>query len=422
MTATAAFSVPTTAVEFHKELEALRARFRAMEPELELTVRDPAEGVEGYVVVWNTGISNGGPLHACGKGGTRVLKTLTLDDVKRLARAMAEKNAAAGLPLGGAKSGLKIDSADPAYERKYKRFVELCRPVLHENGGVFGGFGYDVGCIPPKNAIWACEQLGSRRSFTGKPVDMGGTDYDKEGIAGLGVAVAARTLIAENGGAAAGKAFSVQGTGAMGAAVIRYFSEFGGKLACVSDPKFGGTWSLRAAPSAALIDALSHQKREEAQKLLEAEADKISAASDDALYAAVDVVFPCAMEDVLRKDNADKVKAAFVAEGANNPTTDEAHEILFKKGVKLVPDVIANSGGIIAAFVEMTSQISAEENAKTRANVVAAKNMTMAKVEKNARRLARLVNSLGVRPDLAGDYMAYCNIFYGLDALQEKAA
>ena len=174
---------------FYAELASLQAYFEAMQPELEVTLRDPALGIEGYVVVWNTGISVGGPLERCGKGGTRITPTVSLQEVKMLARTMALKNAAAGLALGGAKSGLKLDPAAPGFEKQYRRFVRLCAPLLREKGGVFGGFGFDIGGRP-EHALWACDELNSTRCFTGKPLHMGGTDYDREGIAGLGVAVA----------------------------------------------------------------------------------------------------------------------------------------------------------------------------------------------------------------------------------------
>jgi glutamate dehydrogenase (NAD(P)+) len=179
---------------FHAELKELTQFFGAMQPELEVTVRDPALGVEGYVVVWNTGISVGGPLERSGKGGTRITPNVTLDEVKMLARTMALKNAAAGLPLGGAKSGLKLDPSAPGFEKQYRRFVRLCAPLLHENGGPFGGFGFDIGARP-EHALWACDELKSTRSFTGKPLNMGGTDYDREGIAGLGVAVSGQNKL-----------------------------------------------------------------------------------------------------------------------------------------------------------------------------------------------------------------------------------
>ena len=165
-------------------------------------MRDPTLGVEGYVVVWNTGISVGGPLERCGKGGTRITPGVSLDEVKMLARTMALKNAAAGLPLGGAKSGLKLDPDAPGFERQYRRFVRLCAPLLRENGGVFGGFGFDIGGRP-EQALWACDELKSTRCFTGKPLHMGGTDYDREGIAGLGVAIAAQTMLQVKGDAPA---------------------------------------------------------------------------------------------------------------------------------------------------------------------------------------------------------------------------
>src|SRR6476661_2200080 len=227
--------------EFHAELKGLQERFMLMQPELEVTVRDPALGVEGYVVVWNTGISVGGPLERSGKGGTRITPTVTLEEVKMLARTMALKNAAAGLPLGGAKSGLRLDPSAPGFEKQYRRFVRLCAPFLHENGGPFGGFGFDIGARP-EHALWACDELKSTRSFTGKPLSMGGTDYDREGIAGLGVAVAGATMLEVKGDRAANSTFAIQGMGAMGAAVLRYFSETGARLATLGDPKYGGAW------------------------------------------------------------------------------------------------------------------------------------------------------------------------------------
>jgi len=406
--------IPASAVEFQKELAELRQRFEAMNPELEVTVRDPAMGVEGYVVVWNTGISKGGPLEFMGKGGTRILKDLSLEQVKRLARAMARKNAAAGLAFGGSKSGIKMDANDPDYEKKYRRFTQLCKPLLHENGGIFGGFGWDVGCKPPLNAVWACDELKSLRCHTGKPVDLGGTDYDIEGIAGLGVAVAAQTVVEENGEACKGKTFSVQGMGAMGAAVTKYFTERGGNLKCFSDPKYGGTWLLNDAASPALVAALFGQKKDEAASLMAKEGKKISDDSAESLYADVDVMFPCAMEDQLRKDNAGKIRARYVVEGANNPTTEDAYRILFEKGVKHVPDIIANPGGVIAAFVELASKVTPEENVKTRAKVKEAKETTIARVSANVKRLVEIVNTLKVPAHEAGDFMALSNIFYGL--------
>lgn len=409
-----------TTEAFYAELEALKARFMKMEPELEVTVRDPDQGVEGYVVVWNTGICKGGPFDkngkGIGKGGTRVLPDLSLSDVKRLARAMAEKNAAAGLPLGGAKSGLRYDSKAPDYEQKFRRFAKLVQNsgILAEDGGIFGGFGYDVGCKPPLNAIWACEELGTKGSFTGKPINMGGTDYDREGIAGLGVAVAARTLMKVRGRNIAETSFAVQGVGAMGAAVIRYFKEFGGILKYVSDPRLGGLWELESADTQPLVDALFAQETDKAAALLQQRGRLVSPDASQVLVQPVDILFPCALEDVLTDKNAALVQAAFVCEGANNPTSDEAHRILFERGITVIPDIIANPGGIISAFVELSSDVPDDENLATRAKTVLARKMTEDRVERNVIELLGYVDNLAIQPDKAGDFMAYRNIFYGI--------
>lgn len=389
--------------KFSEELSQLNDQFSSMDPELEMTFTDPTMDVEGFVVVWNTKISEKGPLFkngkGCGKGGTRIKEGLCLNDVKRLARAMAEKNSAAGLPLGGAKSGLNANPNDPNYEKKWRRFVHLVQDsgILKENGGIFGGFGYDIGGKPPLNALWTIDELGSGKSFTGKPVDMGGTDYDKIGIAGLGVAVAGKTLLEEcKSSHAQNPTFAVQGVGAMGGAVARYFHEMGGVLKFVSDIQYGGTWLFENGASDAFIQNPILDN-------LETEAIKISDAFDDALYQKVDIIFPCALEDTVTKENAHKIQAPFMAEGANNPTTDEAHQILFGNNVLVSPDIISNPGGIIAAFVEMTSE--ADNKAQE------AINMTKERVSSNVKEMLRLVRKFGARPDQVADYMTYKNIF-----------
>lgn len=402
------------AEQFHNELKQLKTKFDAMDPALELTVKDDDMGIEGFVVVWNTAIAKNGPLSqggkGCGKGGSRIMKDLKIDDIKRLAKAMAEKNAAAGLPLGGAKSGLNADPNAPDYEQKWKRFVRLVKEegVLCVDGGIFGGFGYDIGGKPPLNALWTIEELGDGKSFTGKPVDKGGTDYDKIGIAGLGVAVAGKTLMEENNQPVQGCGFAVQGFGAMGSAVARFFSEMGGKLKYVSDPKYGGTWHFENGASDTFIQNPTVEN-------IEAEAKKISNSNEDCLYQDVDIIYPCALEDTLTKENAGKVKAKFMAEGANNPTTDEAHQILFENATLVVPDIIANPGGIIAAFVELSSNA---DDLPTEAM-----NMTRTRVADNVRKLMQHVRDLKtVSPDLIADYMTYKNILQGEGQDKEKAA
>ncbi|HTT36415.1 MAG TPA: Glu/Leu/Phe/Val dehydrogenase dimerization domain-containing protein [Burkholderiales bacterium] len=394
-------SVSNDRKQFYSELDALRAGFDAMAPELEATVRDPALGVEGYIVVWNTGISVGGPLERCGKGGTRITASVSLEEVKMLARTMALKNAAAGLPLGGAKSGLRLDPSAPGFERQYRRFVRLCAPLLVENGGPFGGFGYDLGARP-EHALWACDELQSTRCFTGKPLGMGGTDYDREGIAGLGVAVAGSTMMEAQGASPAHAGFAVQGMGALGAAVLRYFSETGACLAALGDPRYGGTWTFDRPLSAALHQALVQQDAQAASSLLAKEATLISGNAEEVLYRKVDILFPCAVQNVITEENVARVQATHVCEGANGPITEAARTELTRRGVPLVPDFIANSGGIIAAFVELTSTASDK--------VDEAKALTRQKIAANVREMFEIARRCQAQPQHVALYMALTRI------------
>lgn len=395
---------------FYQELQELEARFALMQPEVCETLRDEFQDVEGYVVVWNTDISVGGPLERMGKGGTRVTPATTLDEIKMLARIMALKNAAAGLPLGGAKSGMKADSRAEDFEQKYRRFVEMCQPLLHENGGVFGGFGFDIGARP-EMPRWACDTLGSYKSFTGKPLDMGGTDYDVEGMAGLGVATAAKTALECDGYTADGSSFAVQGLGAMGAAVVRYFAEYGGVLKAVSDPRIDGSYIFENGAPPELIESMAKGDFERTNQILALGNWKVSQYYDVPLYASVDVMFPCAVQNVIHIDNVKEIKARYISEGANNPASDEAHTWLHQKGTIVVPDFIANAGGIMAAFVEMTSDVSPEENLKTRANPERAKALTIDRITENVRLMMGHVRDHNVEPSHAGKYMALKNIF-----------
>jgi glutamate dehydrogenase (NAD(P)+) len=397
---------------FKSELVALTDRFSGMSPELEVTVRDIELGVEGHVVVWNTSISAGGPLALSGKGGNRITPTVSLDEVRRLARIMAVKNAAAGLPLGGAKSGLRANPFDPGHERIYRRWVSLCRPILHENGGVFGGFGYDLGGRS-EHAIWACDELGSRRSFTGKPPHMGGTDYDREGIAGLGVAVAAERLLQSRGQTAQGATFAVQGIGAMGAAVIKYFGGTGASLRCVSDPRLGGCFSFDHPVSPALLRAIAEQDFDEARALV-AEEGAPTPDVDAVLASPVDVLFPCAVHDVITETNVRDVRAGIICEGANGPCTPGAVAHLEAKGIVVAPDFLVNAGGIIAAFVELTTPDEAQTGQANKASV--AKALTESKISTNVRRAVSLAEANGSSLGEAARYLALSRIF-GLEPL-----
>lgn len=391
-----------------QELKTLEQRFDALAPEMELTVRDPELGVEGYVVVWTTLAATSNPLGRFGKGGTRITPATSLDEIKMLARIMALKNAAAGLPLGGAKSGLKDDPSSAGFEKRYRRFARLVAPTLIENGGIFGGFGFDIGGRP-EHVHWICDELKSTRCFTGKPVEMGGTDYDREGIAGLGVSESAVAALEHEGTPVRGTTFAVQGLGAMGAAIVKYFSEAGGVLRAVSDPRVSGTFILPHGASQGLIESIASHNWEQTAQLLQKEGTLTDI--NEVLYQEVEILFPAAVQEVVTSANVARIKARRLVEGANNPCTADARSSLHGRGVVVLPDFLVNAGGIIAAYVEMTSTVSPEENKRTRRNVEDAKSMTRERMRANTKAALEIAGVAGCEPVVAARYLALKNIF-----------
>ena len=241
-------------------------------------------------------------------------------------------------------------------------------------------------------------------------MEQGGTDYDVEGIAGLGVAVAARTMLEETGSSAAASTCAVQGIGAMGAAVCRYASSDGMTVRYIADPRIGGCWRLESEFEGELRDAVITMDFDLVKQHLE-DGPHICMDLDDVLVQSVDVLFPCAVQYVITESNADAIAARTIVEGANNPCTEDARFDLHARGVTVVPDFISNPGGAIAAFVEMTSDISNEENARTRGKVEEAKRFTEDKVASNVRAMLELADSAGVDPVRAAMYLSYQRVF-----------
>ena len=393
---------------FKKQLEDLERSFNNLAPELEVTVRDPRIGVEGFVVVWNTPRSSIDEIPPCGKGGTRITPATSLDEIKMLARIMALKNAAAGLPIGGAKSGLCDDPRTAGFEKRLRRYAQLVAPLLVERGGIWGGFGFDIG-VKPHHAEWVCDELGTRTCFTGKSIEHGGTDYDREGIAGYGVSEAAASALEIQGGDVAKTTYAVQGLGAMGAAIIRFFSQYGGRLHAVADPLLGGCVIFKDGASPALCAAIAGHDIERIKEL--AHQEGVACPLDAVLLQDVDVLFPAEVQDVITKENVGLIKARMIVEGANSPCKPPARSILHDRGVLVLPDFIVNSGGIIAAFVEMTSSVSIEENRKTKQKVQEAKRITKDKIRENVRQVLETAFSLGVEPSLVARHLALSRIF-----------
>jgi glutamate dehydrogenase (NAD(P)+) len=302
----------------------------ALGPVKIIEVREPSLGLRAILVVDN--VARGPAI-----GGLRMAPDVSLAECARLARAMTLKNSAAGLAHGGAKSVLFGDPRMPAAhkERLIRAFAHALR---NECDYIFGpDMGTDEGCM-----AWVKDEIG--RSV-GLPADLGGIPLDEYGATGWGVAHCAEVAAPAAGLKLAGARVAVQGFGAVGRHAARFLAERGAVLVAASDTK--GTLQdpkgLDVAALAALKDA--------GRSVLDHPAGAKGGA-DAILDADCDIWIPAARPDVVREDNVGRLKARLMLQGANIPCTEGAEKALAARGMLVVPDFIANAGGVICAAME----------------------------------------------------------------------
>ena len=299
-------------------------------PRTRVLLREPRVGLDAVVVVDNV---------ACGPalGGVRMAPDVTLDEVCRLARAMTFKNAAAGLAHGGGKAAIV---ADPGLERARKEvllrtFARLIRDLTEYIPGP--DMGTDEACM-----AWIEDEIGR---VVGLPRVLGGIPLDEIGATGLGLAVAAEVACPEAGMALAGARIAVQGFGAVGRHAARYLAERGARLVAAADSR-GAVHQPAGLDVAALIE---HKQRGAPVGTFPGGRP---VPREEVVGVECDIWIPAARPDVLTEANVVQLKAKLVLEGANIPATAGAERWLHTHGVLVVPDFIANAGGVICAAVE----------------------------------------------------------------------
>ncbi len=292
---------------------------------------------EGYAVFYNTAR---GPA----KGGLRISPKVTLEMIRDLAELMLYKTALVDIPFGGGKTGICIDPNK--YPRNdldaiIRKYVFMLKEEL--GNGVYIP-APDMGSGPHEMAI-IYEETNLPESVTGKPPEVGGLHGRKEAT-GRGVATITKKSVKELlGKDIRDVKIAVQGFGNVGSWACKFLVEMGGKIVAVSDLS-GGLFDSNglnikelheyAIKNGGLKDSKKYKKITN-KELLELEAD---------------VLIPAACGNVIDKDNANKINAKLIVEAANKPTTKEADEILEKREIPVVPDILANSGGVIASYVE----------------------------------------------------------------------
>ncbi|REJ37984.1 MAG: glutamate dehydrogenase [Bacillota bacterium] len=283
------------------------------------------------------------------KGGIRFHPAVNVDEVKALAMWMTIKCALTDLPYGGGKGGVVCDpgSLSPGeLERLSRGYVRALAPHIGPDRDIPAP---DVGTSAQVMA-WMVDEYAQitgsfePAAFTGKPLELGGIPGRAEAT-GLGIFFAGREALHDLGRSVPGTTVAVQGFGKVGSYAARYFAQGGARVVAVSDV-FGAVYN----PDGLDIEQLRlHVDRTGTVKGF---AGGREIERDQLLLLPVDVLVPAALEGQIHAGNAGAIQARLVVEGANGPTTVEADEILAARGITVVPDILANAGGVIVSYFE----------------------------------------------------------------------
>jgi glutamate dehydrogenase (NAD(P)+) len=327
-------------------------------PKRVLTVAIPVRRDDGRLEVFEGCRVHHNVARGPAKGGIRYHPAVSLDEVKALAMWMTWKSALVEIPFGGAKGGVVVDPkglSRDELERLTRRFAAELLPIM--------GPERDIPA-PDLNTdaqvmAWIMDTYSMNKGFsvpgtvTGKPLSIGGSE-GRAIATGLGVAHCALLALEEQGRDPAATTVAVQGFGKVGAPAARLLDEAGCKVVAVSDVR-GGVYNPTGL---AVGDLLARRSSGHGEPLHEfAGGDPIS--NSELLALDVDVLVPAAMESVVHAGNAGEVRAELIVEAANGPLTPEADELLGDRGCLVIPDILANAGGVVVSYFEWVQSLQA---------------------------------------------------------------
>ena len=288
------------------------------------------------------------------KGGLRYHPQVDMDEVKALAFWMSIKNAVVGVPYGGSKGGVAVDPkklSKGELERLSRKFIDL---IYKDIGPHVDVPAPDVNTTPEIMGWMVDEYSKLVGSFqpaviTGKPLSMGGSQGREEatGFGGVEILKAAAKEMRFKKGATV----AIQGFGNVGSFFASLAADAGFRVVAVSDSK-GAVYN----PKGLDVAALESYKKQTGSLKGFAGAKEVT--NEKLLELPVDILVPAALENQIHGNNARKIKARVIIEMANGPTTPEADVILHKKGTWVIPDVLANSGGVATSYLEWTQNLS----------------------------------------------------------------
>jgi glutamate dehydrogenase/leucine dehydrogenase len=304
-------------------------------PEMIIQVYNPKADMHAVIVIDNTAL---GP----GKGGIRMTPTVDVDEVARLARAMTWKCALAGLPFGGAKSGIIADSKKLTKQRK-KELVEAYADALKDIAPHKYVAAPDM-YMAEEEMGWISKRLKNKCVVTGKPKNLGGIPHEL-GSTGFGVYHSALVAIKHMGLNVKDITFAVEGFGNVGWFAAKHLCDAGAKLVATSDSQ-GLIYNENGLDFKKLADVKKKQGSVVKYK------DGKVMPSDKILDIKADMLITAAIPDLVKPKDVNRIKYKLLVEGSNIPMGHETEYKLHKKGVLVVPDFVANAGGVISSYVE----------------------------------------------------------------------
>lgn len=289
------------------------------------------------------------------KGGIRYHPGVDLDETSALAMWMTWKCAVVNIPYGGAKGSVRVDTKQLSrreLEKLTRRFITEIGPIIGERSDIPAP---DVGTNAQVMA-WIMDTISMQKGYTipgavtGKPLELGGSEGRVEAT-GRGVIVATEEAAKSLNMNLGSSRVVIQGFGNVGSAAARLAEEAGATVVGVSDA-LGGIYNPDGLP---IHDLATRYAGREGGIREYKDAEQVS--NEELLELPCDILIPAAIGHQITTENADKIRARVIVEGANGPTTPEADQILSDKGVFLVPDILANAGGVVVSYFEWVQDL-----------------------------------------------------------------
>jgi len=289
------------------------------------------------------------------KGGIRYHPDVDLDEVRALAMWMTWKSAVVNIPFGGAKGGVQCNPK----EMSLKEIENLTRRFTWEISNMLGP-EQDIPApdvyTNPQVMAWIMDTYSILKGYsvpgvvTGKPIELGGS-LGRFEATGRGVVITSLEALKYLKKSAEGVTVTIQGCGNVGGIAARHFDRLGAKVIAISDSK-GGIYNGKGLEVKKVLDCKSQYQCIVCDKINETEIT-----NQELLELDCDILVPAALENQITEKNAPRIKAKIIVEGANGPTTPEADEILNDKGIFIVPDILANAGGVTVSYFEWVQNL-----------------------------------------------------------------